>query len=50
MIGSRVIVYAVVESVVLGERVKPVQEAVRRILYRYRISDEVLSKRISSIV
>ncbi|WFO74689.1 RsmB/NOP family class I SAM-dependent RNA methyltransferase [Desulfurococcaceae archaeon MEX13E-LK6-19] len=50
MASMRTVVYAVVESVILGEKIKPIQEAVRRVLYRYRISDEVLFKKISGLV
>ncbi len=47
---SRRFVYCVVDSVVVGERVKPVQEAVRRVLYRYRVRDPGFFNRVSGIV
>ncbi|ADI31514.1 RsmB/NOP family class I SAM-dependent RNA methyltransferase [Staphylothermus hellenicus] len=50
MINYRRIVYAVIESVGLGFRVKPVQEAIRRVVSRYRISDPIVDRRVSGIV
>ncbi len=46
----RRIVYALIDAVSLGFRVKPVQEAIRRIIDRYRIRDERWDRRISGIV
>ena len=42
--------FIVFEAVALGERIKPVQEAVRRVLYRHRIRDEKLFKSITGLV
>ena len=50
MIPPRKIVYAVIEAVMLGDKIKPVQEAVRRVFYRYKITDEVLYNRFSGLV
>ncbi|MET1159602.1 MAG: RsmB/NOP family class I SAM-dependent RNA methyltransferase [Thermoprotei archaeon] len=50
MVAPRKIVRAVVESVYLGEKVKPVQEAVRRVFYKYGIEDERLYNRLAGIV
>lgn len=50
MVSPRKIVYAVVEAVVLGDKIKPVQEAVRRVFYRYRLTDEVLFNRFSGLI
>ncbi len=46
----RRIVYATIDSISEGLKTKPVQEAVRRILKKYRINDERIDKRISGIV
>jgi 16S rRNA (cytosine967-C5)-methyltransferase len=46
----RRIVYAIIESIDAGFRVKPVQEAIRRVLSRYRISDPIVDRRVSGIV
>ena len=50
MVSSRKIVYAVVDAVMLGDKIKPVQEAVRRVFYRYGLTDEVLFNRFSGLV
>ncbi len=48
--GYRRIVYAVINSIDAGFRVKPIQEAIRRVLNRYGISDPVIDRRVSGIV
>ena len=49
MVAPRKIVHAVVEAVIRGEEIKPVQEAVRRVFYRYGITDETLFRRFSGL-
>lgn len=43
-------VHAVIEAIALGTRVKPVQEAIRRSISRYKLWDQGLDRRISGIV
>ncbi len=50
MYVSKKIVYCVIDSIVVGEKVKPVQEAIRRVFYRYRVSDELLFKKLSGLL
>ncbi len=50
MVSPRKIIQAIIESVYLGEKIKPIQEATRRILYKYGIEDEILFRRITGIV
>ncbi len=44
------LVYAIVYAVYLGEKVKPIQESIRRSLSRYRVAGTDLDRRISGIV
>ncbi|ABN69532.1 tRNA/rRNA cytosine-C5-methylase, NOL1/NOP2/Sun family [Staphylothermus marinus F1] len=50
MVSYRRIIYAIIESVGLGFNVKPVQEAIRRVISKYRISDPQVDRKVSGIV
>ncbi len=43
-------IHAIIDAIALGTRVKPVQEAIRRSISRYRLWDQGLDRRISGIV
>ena len=44
------IVYAMIESIVLGERFKPIQKCIRKCLTRYGVIGSPLDRRASAIV
>lgn len=50
MVNYRKMVYAIIESISLGFRIKPIQEAIRRTASRYRINDPSIDRRVSGIV
>jgi len=50
MVSPRKIVYAVVEAVRYGDKIKPVQVAVRRVFYRYGLTDPIIYNKFAGIV